>query len=159
LSLLKGGTTASNLKDGLKEEHSEHSNQQSSAAQPSSYKALSEINATWKSFFEVEKPESGSLVTRFAKKELIPRAEAAHVFDLHIENGVEVKIFEEFRADALDFLRKWHGREDLQIETIIKEEDNTTRQPYTNSERFQAMLQQYPIVREMHERFGLDPDF
>jgi hypothetical protein len=76
-----------------------------------------------------------------------------------LTNEVEVKILEEFKTDLVDYLRRENQNRSLQLETELVHEEESDGIPYTNSERFKALIAANPILREMADKFGLDPEY
>lgn len=114
---------------------------------------------TWAAFFTEHLTEASPLLLRFAKKKLEERSDQFGSYILSLESELDVKLFEEIKVDVMEYLRKTHAVQDLHISTVLLEEEDRPRLPYTNSERFQAMLEESPALRLMAEKFGLDPDF
>jgi hypothetical protein len=114
---------------------------------------------TWAAFFTQHLSDPSPLLLRFAKKSLELKSDQATEYSLLLENELDVKLFEDIKLDALEYLRKVHAVQELQITTVLMEEEDKPKLPYTNSERFQAMLQESPALRLMTDKFGLDPDF
>lgn len=142
-----------------REEPAEEATPRSSAHLEQAIKPLSAIMETWAAYFTEHLKDTSPLLLRFAKKKLEARSDQSGTYILSLENELDVKLFEEIKVDVMEFLRKNHGVQELQITTLLLEEADRPRLPYTNSERFQAMLEESPALRIMTEKFGLDPDF
>jgi hypothetical protein len=143
----------------VKEEPPEKEKPSSTLVSENQVKPLHLIMETWRAFFENHLEDPSPLLLRFAKKSLVADTEIPASFSLTLENELDVKLFEEVKTEALEYLRRAHATQELQIITHIPKEEDKPKTPYTNSERFQAMLQESAALRSMTERFGLDPDF
>ena len=67
-------------------------------------------------------------------------------------------ILDKFRSDLITYLKTRLNNRHLKLETeITKIEKSHT--PYTNSEKFEFMAEKKPILKELKNRLGLDPDF
>ncbi|MBL6447367.1 hypothetical protein JMN32_13695 [Fulvivirga sp. 29W222] len=73
-------------------------------------------------------------------------------------NPVNIDILDKFRADLITYLKTklQNGKISLEIEMI---EEESKRKMYTNSDKFNYLAEKNPIVKQLRERLGLDPDF
>lgn len=80
--------------------------------------------------------------------------------NLHMEltNPVEEMLLETLRTDLLGWLREQLRNQSLNLQVTLKASEDK-RVVYTNREKFDYLLQQYPHLQELKERLGLDPDF
>ena len=73
-------------------------------------------------------------------------------------NPVKIDILDKFRSDLITHLKSKlnNGKISLEIEMI---EEETKRKMYTNSDKFNYLAEKNPIVKQLRDRLGLDPDF
>ena len=73
-------------------------------------------------------------------------------------NSVKLNILDRFRSDFITYLRKELDNGQIELETKLVAEEKK-RIPYTNKEKFEHLAQKKPILNELKNRLGLDPDF
>ncbi|MEO0333787.1 MAG: DNA polymerase III, subunit gamma and tau, partial [Bacteroidota bacterium] len=66
--------------------------------------------------------------------------------------------FNAVRAELLQRLRRQLNNFQINITTKIEREDRN-RRPYTPSEKLNYLSEKYPLLRELTQRMGLDPDY
>ena len=86
------------------------------------------------------------------------RLEPGHKIILTFTNSVKTVILDRFRSDLITHLKSKLNNRHLHLETELTQEE-TSRVPYTNSEKFDFMAEKKPILNELRNRLGLDPDF
>lgn len=87
---------------------------------------------------------------------------------LEVENSTEVRVllsssvqeepFERLKPKLQHYLRQQLQNSQLSLHPLLTE-DNGPRRLYTNNEKFQHLLQRYPLLGELKERLGLEADF
>lgn len=77
---------------------------------------------------------------------------------IHLTNPVEEQFLQSIKSDLLGFLRESLGNYSIQVQGLLKEFTGN-KIAYTNKEKFDAMAEKNPLLYQLKERFGLDPDF
>ncbi len=80
-------------------------------------------------------------------------------FILTLTHPVHEDIINEIRQDLLQFIRDEVSNPTIQLSIELKDDTPQQRKLYTNSEKFEYLSQKYPLLKELQERLGLDPDF
>jgi DNA polymerase III subunit gamma/tau len=63
----------------------------------------------------------------------------------------------DLKPKLLGYLRRQLNNESIDIIfTISAHQDKTTAQPYTDSEKWQALVEKYPALASLKSKFGLD---
>jgi DNA polymerase-3 subunit gamma/tau len=62
------------------------------------------------------------------------------------------------KTDLVSYLRESLGNNSLQLRSLMVEMA-ANKMIYTNKEKFAAIAKKYPLLLEMRDKFGLDPDF
>jgi DNA polymerase-3 subunit gamma/tau len=62
------------------------------------------------------------------------------------------------KTDLVSYLRESLGNNSLQLRSLMIEMA-ANKMIYTNKEKFEAMAQKNPLLVELRDKFGLDPDF
>ena len=77
---------------------------------------------------------------------------------IKLTNAVKIDILDRFRSDLVTHLKSKlnNGKLVLEIE-LVKEE--AKRMIYTNKEKFDYLAEKKPILKQLKDRLGLDPDF
>ncbi|MCA6378677.1 MAG: hypothetical protein IM606_07385 [Cytophagales bacterium] len=77
---------------------------------------------------------------------------------IHLNNPVEEPLLQSLRTDLVSYLRESLGNNSLQMRSLMVEMA-ANKMIYTNKEKFEAMAQKNPLLLELRDKFGLDPDF
>lgn len=59
----------------------------------------------------------------------------------------------------MEHLKHQNQNRKIVLEAEINEEEAKERRPYTSSEKFTFLLEKHPLLREMADKFGLDPEY
>jgi DNA polymerase-3 subunit gamma/tau len=81
-----------------------------------------------------------------------------HTIVLPLTNPVKLNILDKFRSDLLTYLKSTLDNRHIKLETTLLKEEQAYK-PYTNKEKFDYMIQKKPVLQELKDRLGLDPDF
>lgn len=73
-------------------------------------------------------------------------------------NSVESMLFQPLQTSLITFLRDRTGNSSLLIQVDIVEEIPGERRLHTPKEKFEHLAEKNPVLKELKERFGLDPD-
>lgn len=97
------------------------------------------------------------MLQTFANKKIRLEDESKVVITLI--NKIEEGILEDFKVDLMEHLKHQNQNRKIVLEAEINEEEAKERRPYTSSEKFTFLLEKHPLLREMADKFGLDPDY
>jgi DNA polymerase-3 subunit gamma/tau len=75
-----------------------------------------------------------------------------------LANTVEEPLLQSMMADLVTYLRNRLSNPTIKIESVMKESDKK-KIAYTNKEKFDLLAEKNPLLKELKERLGLDPDF
>jgi len=80
------------------------------------------------------------------------------VVTVALANTVEEPLLQSMMADLVTYLRNRLSNPSIKIESVMKEAD-AKKIAYTNKEKFDLLAEKNPMLKELKERLGLDPDF
>lgn len=117
---------------------------------------LDKLKSVWKTFAEKKKAEGKDAEYAVLKQEIDLKDD--YKITLKLTNSVKINILDRFRSDLITYLKKEldNGSLELLAELVV---EDTKRVPYTNKEKFEHLAQKKPILNELKNRLGLDPDF
>lgn len=118
---------------------------------------IEKLKETWLQFFEKRKDNGKALLQTFANKKIRLEDESKVVITLI--NKIEEGILEDFKVDLMEHLKHQNQNRKIVLEAEINEEEAKERRPYTSSEKFTFLLEKHPLLREMADKFGLDPEY
>lgn len=77
---------------------------------------------------------------------------------IQLTNPVKIDILDRFRSDLITYLKNKlnNGKIVLEIEML---KEKTKRMIYTNKEKFDYLAEKKPLLNQLRDRLGLDPDF
>lgn len=75
-----------------------------------------------------------------------------------LTNPVEEPLIHSMRTELLAWLREALGNPGITLETTLQVAV-ATRAAYTNREKLDEIRMRYPLIGELCDRLGLDPDF
>jgi hypothetical protein len=75
-----------------------------------------------------------------------------------LNNPIEEPLLQGFRTSLITFLRDKLSNSSLMVMSVMQEFESK-RPIYTNKEKFDHLAEKNPALKELQERFGLDPDF
>lgn len=118
---------------------------------------------------EFTKEQLETEVKKYREQETVPRSVSTILqkpFELKddtqiiipITNPVEESMMKKAEAEFLEFLRDSLSNSAIEVTYELAAQEVTNR-PYTNTERFQAMIKKNPALAKMRDDLGLDPDF
>ncbi|MGC4020443.1 MAG: hypothetical protein QM734_00105 [Cyclobacteriaceae bacterium] len=80
------------------------------------------------------------------------------VITVALTNTVEEPLLQTILPDLLTYLRNRLSNPTIKVESILQKED-AKRIAYTNKEKFDLLASKNPMIKEIKDRLGLDPDF
>jgi DNA polymerase-3 subunit gamma/tau len=75
-----------------------------------------------------------------------------------LANSIEEPLLQNILPDLLTYLRGRLSNSSIKVESVLRKED-AKRIAYTNKEKFDLLAEKNPMLKELKERLGLDPDF
>lgn len=112
-----------------------------------------DIQQAWNTFAETRKQESAIYI-------LLQRPLEINGYSLTITltNPVEEPLLQSIKSDLLTHLRESLENSSIQLESVLTQIEHSNI-AYTNREKLEKLSEKYPLVSELKERLGLDPDF
>ncbi len=80
------------------------------------------------------------------------------VVTVALANSVEEPLLQSMMTDLVAYLRTRLGNSTIKVESVMQQSD-IKKIAYTNKEKFDLLAEKNPILRELKDRLGLDPDF
>jgi DNA polymerase-3 subunit gamma/tau len=83
-------------------------------------------------------------------------------FEVEVGSNVHMKVIDQYRTQIMEYLQASFNRKDLSFNITIKENLNEISQlPQAPGakEQFMLLSEQYPLVRELKDRLGLELDY
>jgi DNA polymerase-3 subunit gamma/tau len=77
---------------------------------------------------------------------------------ISLTNPIEEPILQGIRTSLIAYLRDKLGNSSLLV-TGFLEKIESSRAIYTNKEKFEHLAEKNPQLKDLQDRFGLDPDF
>lgn len=111
------------------------------------------LKKAWEDFIEIRKPTTPDL-SMMKRGYLVEGS----IIKLSLSGNVEEMLFQSLKTSLIAFLRDRTGNSSLLIETTIAEQPVGERKLHTTKEKFNHLAEKNPVLKEMKERFGLDPD-
>jgi len=111
------------------------------------------LRSVWNEFTEQRKNQLGEY--HLLKQDY---AFQNNVISLYITNPVEEPILLSIKSELLSYLREKLSNGLLQVEGIMQTHQ-TKKIAYTNKEKFDHLAEKNPVLLELKEKMGLDPDF
>ena len=117
---------------------------------------IEDLQKCWDQFAEQKKKEGKDSEYAVLKQE-IELVEGVRIV-LKLTNAVKLNILDKFRPDLMTYLKSKLNNGQVELVTeLIK--DTSARTPYTNKEKFEYLAEKKPILYDLKNRLGLDPDF
>jgi DNA polymerase-3 subunit gamma/tau len=113
----------------------------------------SKVRQVWSEYAEQRKNQVGEyhiLNQTFTLKN--------NVITLLLNNPIEDPLLQGMKSDLVGYLREKLNNSTLQVEGEMQQ-NNTKRKAYTNKEKFDYLVEKNPLLKELQERLGLDPDY
>jgi len=113
----------------------------------------SKVRAVWNEFAEQRKNQVAEyhiLTQTFALNK--------NVITVYLNNPIEEPLLQGIKSDLVGYLREKLNNSTLQVEGEMQQY-YTKRKAYTNKEKFDYMVERNPLLKELQEKLGLDPDY
>ncbi|MEI9918093.1 MAG: hypothetical protein WDO14_04745 [Bacteroidota bacterium] len=113
------------------------------------------LKKAWEDFIELRKaitPDLSMLKRGYTLE--------GNIINLTLSGTVEEMLFNTLKTSLITFLRDRTGNSSLIVEgKIIEQVNNGERKLFTTKEKFDHLAEKNPVLKEMKDRLGLDPDF
>lgn len=111
------------------------------------------LKKAWDDFIDLRKAITGDL-------SMLKRGFTVEgtIIKLDLAGNVEQILFDQMKTSLITFLRERTGNSSLLIQTQIIESSPDATKPRTTREKFNHLAEKNPVLKELKERFGLDPD-
>jgi DNA polymerase-3 subunit gamma/tau len=80
------------------------------------------------------------------------------VVTVALANSVEEPLLQSITTDLVTYLRNKLRNQSIKVESVFNIEE-VKRVAYTSKEKLDLIAEKNPMVRELQNRMGLDPDF
>jgi hypothetical protein len=115
-----------------------------------------QLRSTWKTFADKTKAEGRDSEYAVLKQDI--RLIDNDTIIITFTNSVKMMILDKFRSDLIVYLKSTLNNRNINLETELLEEE-ASKIPYTNREKFDYLAEKKPILNELKNRLGLDTDF
>ncbi len=75
-----------------------------------------------------------------------------------LTNPIEEPLLKDIKSDLVTYLRKRLKNSYIQVEGEMQQY-STKRKAYTNKEKFEYLVEKNPLLKELKDKLGLDPDY
>jgi len=82
-----------------------------------------------------------------------------NLITLSLTNPIEEPILTSIKQDLITYLREKLSNNSLQVEGHMQEQQQGKKVAYTNKEKFEHLAEKNPLLKQLKEKLGLDPDF
>lgn len=115
--------------------------------------SLPQLTEIWQQFLETKKDQAAEFHLLSHPYEL-----NGTIVTLQLTNPIEEPLLESLRLPLVEYLREQLRNGSIQVRGILKTVDSK-RMAYTNKEKFDLLAEKNPMLLELKNRMGLDPDF
>jgi DNA polymerase-3 subunit gamma/tau len=114
---------------------------------------LSDLKRAWVAFAELSK-------NNISHYHLLNREFEFNgaMITLHLTNPIEEPLLDTIKPQLITFLRDQLGNSSINVTGVMKEM-SAKKVAYTNKEKFDHLAEKNPMLLELKDRLGLDPDF
>lgn len=81
-----------------------------------------------------------------------------YTIEIKLSNPLQEETLNAIKTEALVFLRDKLNNDAITINSVLNTEERK-RRLYTTREKFDHLAEKHPLLLELKERLGLDPDF
>jgi DNA polymerase-3 subunit gamma/tau len=118
---------------------------------------LTDLEMAWKDFSSLRRKQ-GKAQEQHIFAQPYNLAEDGTSIIIELNNSLQMDILEEIRSDLVLFLRNKLQNDTIMVIPKVTKE-NGKKMLYTNKEKLDHMAEKNPLVSELQEKLGLDPDF
>ena len=77
---------------------------------------------------------------------------------IHLTNPIEEPLLLSVKANLVEFLRKRLNNQSIQVNGLMEIRESK-KVAYTNKEKWEYLAEKNPLLNDLKNKFGLDPDF
>ncbi|MGD1889924.1 MAG: DNA polymerase III subunit gamma/tau [Cyclobacteriaceae bacterium] len=118
---------------------------------------LTQLREVWEEFTE-ERRALGKETEYILLNQTVNLKEDGVTIPLTFMSTIQQDQFDSVRAELLQRLRRRLKNSEIDVETTVDVEERN-RRPYTPSEKLNYLSEKYPLLQELTQRLGLDPDY
>ncbi len=120
--------------------------------------SLTDLENVWHDFIKVKKEAGKAQELNVLKQPFHFNIENTTI-TITLTNSIQLDILDELKSDLLLFLREKLNNSIIKIEGDLQKEKSGNNKLYTNKEKFEHLAEKNPMVKNLQEKLGLDPDF
>jgi DNA polymerase III subunit gamma/tau len=117
---------------------------------------LQDLKKYWQDFADLKKAEGKKNDHILLNEDILLLED--YIIEIKLSNPVQEEFLNGLKTELLIFLRGKLENELITITSAIKAADEKKR-PYTPKEKLEHMIEKQPLLKELKDRLGLDPDF
>lgn len=121
---------------------------------------VEELGKCWNNYIKkLEENNDPSAVTNFRMAEL--QLLDANCFEIIVGSNIQQKFIEQKRATLIEHIHTHFCNKNLtyQLTLVEKADDTPKEKPLNTKEQFFKIAEQYPLVKELKDRLGLELDY
>jgi len=118
---------------------------------------LIQLREVWEEFTE-ERRALGKETEYILLNQTVTLKDDGVTIPLTFMSPIQQDQFDSVRAELLQRLRRRLNNSEINVETTVDVEERN-RRPYTPSEKLNYLSEKYPLLQELTQRLGLDPDY
>ncbi|RTL58724.1 MAG: DNA polymerase III subunit gamma/tau [Sphingobacteriales bacterium] len=121
---------------------------------------VDELDKAWNNYIKkLEESNDPSAVTNFRMAEL--QLKDDNTFEIIVGSNIQQKFIEQKRATLIEHLQNHFNNKNLtyQLTLVEKVDDTPKEKPLNTKEQFAKIAEQYPLVKELKDRLGLELDY
>lgn len=104
------------------------------------------------------KEKNKMLITALMRAEMINKVEN-NIGVIEIENASQRDGFESYRQDFLDFIRKYLSNSLINFTLEERKNEGGAKKVYTPIEKFEAMIEKNPLLKDLKARLDMELDY
>lgn len=121
---------------------------------------ITELKQAWSNFIQLLKEGKKPAWQGFEQAEL--KIKEGHIFEAVVSNNINQRFLEMERTKACEFLQKELHNKQLQFIITLIESDQPqdhSNRPLNAKEQYLALIDKYPLVKELKDRLRLELDY
>jgi len=118
---------------------------------------LTQLREVWEEFTE-ERRALGKETEYILLNQTVNLKDDGLTVTLTFMSPIQQDQFDSVRPELLQRLRRRLNNSEINVETTVDVEERN-RRPYTPSEKLNYLSEKYPLLQELTQRLGLDPDY
>lgn len=117
---------------------------------------LQDLKKYWQDFANIKKLDGKSTDYILLNEDISLRED--FTIEVKLSNPLQEETLNSIKTEALAFLRDKLKNDFITINSVMNTEERKKRL-YTTREKFDHLVEKHPLLHELKERLGLDPDF